>query len=291
MISDGMSSYRQNIFERMGKKVAWLRRLPVIPLTIVIGLVLVAAFAPLIATYSPVEGSLAEKLLAPSTGHLLGTDHLGRDSLSRLIYGARVSLVVSLLAIFVGGGIGVTLGIVSGYFGGWWDIIIMRLTDITLSIPIILIAVLLAAVTGPSFQNVILIVGLLLWPRYARQIRGETVSIETQDFIDLARASGCSDIRIMWRHIFPNLIPTILVLVTLQVGYVIIVEASLSFLGVGIPPPQPSWGSMVAEGRAYITTAWWICLFPGLAILLTCLAFNLFGDWLRDRLDPKLREL
>lgn len=290
MMSDGRSN-QGHVLEKWGKRAASLRRWPVIPLAIVIALALTAIFAPLIAPYSPIEGSLPEKLFAPSGLHLLGTDHLGRDSLSRLVYGARVSLVVSLLAIFVGGGIGITLGIVSGYFGEWWDVIIMRLTDITLSIPIILIAVLLAAATGPSFQNVILIVGLLLWPRYARQIRGETVSIKTQDFVDLARASGCSDFRIMWRHIFPNLIPTILVLVTLQVGYVIIVEASLSFLGVGIPPPQPSWGSMVAGGRAYITTAWWICLFPGLAILLTCLAFNLFGDWLRDRLDPKLKEL
>ncbi|MFC2022231.1 ABC transporter permease [Chloroflexota bacterium] len=277
--------------ERWTKRIEWLRKWPVIPLVIIALLIIVGVFAPLIAPYSPTAGELSSILAPPSAKYVLGADSLGRDTMSRLVYGARVSLVVSMLAIFIGGGIGVTLGIVAGYFGGWPDIIVMRMVDITLSIPLLLMAVLLAAVAGPSFQNVILIVSLLIWPRYARQVRGETLSIKTQDYVDLARASGCSDVRIMWRHIFPNLIPTILVLVTLQIGWVIILESSLSFLGVGIPPPQPSWGSMVASGRDYITSAPWLCIYPGFAILFTVLAFNSFGDWLRDRLDPKLREL
>ncbi len=282
---------RESLLTRGGKMVRTLRRYPVAPIVIMMVIVVTAAAESLIAPYSPIEINLSDRLLPPSSQYLLGTDSLGRDVLSRIIYGSRVSLVVSTLCILVGGTIGVILGMVAGYFERWWDIIIMRLVDIGLSIPMLLMAVLLAAITGPSFRNVIIIIGLLIWPRYARQIRGETLSLKTRDFVDLARCSGCSSFQIMWRHIFPNLIPTILVLVTLQVGYVILLESSLSFLGVGIPPPQPSWGSMVADGRGYVASAWWICLFPGMAILLTVLAFNNFGDWLRDRLDPKLREL
>ncbi|MBA7692402.1 Glutathione transport system permease protein GsiD [subsurface metagenome] len=226
-----------------------------------------------------------------SPEHLLGTDAFGRDTFSRLIYGARISLVVSLLAVFFAGSVGTAVGLIAGYFGGWVDVLLMRVVDVGLSIPLILMAIILVSVLGPSITNVILVILLLLWPRYARQIRAETLSIKQQPFVDLARVAGCSPIRIMWVHIFPNVIPSLLVLATLQVGWVIIMESSLSFLGVGIPPPQPAWGVMVADGRGLIATAWWISLWPGLAILLTVLSFNLLGDWLRDRLDPKLRQV
>lgn len=268
-----------------------------IPVLILVALVVVAVFAPWIAPHSPVESDITVRLNPPAwmdggdPQYLLGTDRFGRDILSRIIFGTRVSLIVSLLAIFFSGSIGTLVGLVSGYYGGWVDALLMRLTDIGLSIPMLLIAILLAVVLGPSFQNVVIVISLLLWPRYARQIRGETLSIKEQDFIATARVSGCSDWRIMWVHIFPNVMPTLLVLATLQVGFVILLEASLSFLGVGVPPPQPSWGSIVAEGRQYIATQWWISVLPGIAIVLTVLALNTFGDWVRDRLDPKLRQI
>lgn len=268
-----------------------------IPVLILVALVVVAVFAPWIAPHSPVESDITVRLNPPAwmdggdPQYLLGTDRFGRDILSRIIFGTRVSLIVSLLAIVFSGSIGTLVGLVSGYYGGWVDALLMRLTDIGLSIPMLLIAILLAVVLGPSFQNVVIVISLLLWPRYARQIRGETLSIKEQDFIATARVAGCSDWRIMWVHIFPNVAPTLLVLATLQVGFVILLEASLSFLGVGVPPPQPSWGSIVAEGRQYIATQWWISVLPGIAIVLTVLALNTFGDWVRDRLDPKLRQI
>jgi peptide/nickel transport system permease protein len=210
--------------------------------------------------------------------------------LSRIIYGSRISLLVSLIAIGVAGTVGTLLGLVSGYRGGLTDVILMRLTDIALSLPIILIAVVMVAVSEPSFGNVILVVALLLWPRFARQIRGETLSVKEQDFVALAVVAGRSSAWIISRHIFPNVVPTLLVIATLQVGYVILLEGTLSFLGVGVPPPSPAWGLMIADGRGFLATAWWISLFPGLAMLFTVLAVNLMGDWLRDHLDPKLRQ-
>lgn len=223
--------------------------------------------------------------------HLLGTDRFGRDQLSRIIFGSRLALTVSLLVIFVGASLGTVIGLISGYVGGVVDAVLMQLVDIFLSIPLILVAILLAVLLGPSAKNVILVVGLLLWPRYARQVRGETLSIKEQNFVALARVAGASPWRIMGLHILPNIVPTLLVLSTLQVGFVIILESALSFFGVGVPPPQPAWGLMVSEGRGLIATAWWLSLFPGLVILVTVLAFNLVGDWLRDYLDPRLRRL
>jgi peptide/nickel transport system permease protein len=198
---------------------------------------------------------------------------------------------VSLIAIGVAGTVGTTVGLISGYRGGAIDAILMRLTDIGLSLPTILIAVVLVAVSEPSFRNVIFVIALLLWPRFARQIRGETLAIKEQEYVALAVVAGRSSRWIISRHIFPNVVPTLLVVCTLQVGYVILLEGSLSFLGVGVPPPSPAWGLMIADGRGFLATAWWISLFPGLAMLLTVLAVNLLGDWLRDRLDPKLRQL
>ncbi|MDK1046118.1 MAG: ABC transporter permease [Anaerolineales bacterium] len=271
--------------------------IPAIPIFILTALVVVALFAPLIAPYSPVKGKLPDSLHPPawieggSWDHPLGTDRLGRDTLSRLIYGSRLSLLVGVLAVFFAGTIGTTVGLISGYFGGYVDAFLMRVTAVVLSLPLILMALILAVVLGASFTNVILVIVVLLWPRYARQIRGETLSIKEQDFVALARIAGCSSFRIMWRHIFPNVVPTLLVLATLQVGYVIILESTLSFLGVGIPPPMPSWGVMVSDGRVLMATAWWLPVFPGLAILLVVLSANLLGDWIRDKLDPKLRQV
>jgi len=273
------------------------RRLPWFAGSILLALVLTAALAPVLAPHSPTDGDIMRKLIPPVWAergdweHPLGTDRFGRDVLSRIIYGSRISLAVSLVAIFVAGTLGTLVGLVAGYRGGLTDAVLMRLTDVGLSLPIVLIAVVMVAVSEPSFGNVILVIGLLLWPRFARQIRGEALAIKEQDFVALAVVAGRSSAWIIRRHIFPNVVPTLLVITTLQVGFVILLEGTLSFLGVGVPPPNPAWGLMIADGRGYLATAWWISLFPGLAMLLTVLAVNLMGDWLRDHLDPRLRQM
>ena len=283
---------------RVAQAMRQARRYPMVPLALLVFLLLVpAALAPQIAPYDPLRGSLAKRLKAPvwmeggTSDHLLGTDKLGRDILSRMIHGARVSLAVSLIAIVVGGIIGVSLGLVSGYFGGKTDALLMRLVDISLSLPTILLALVLVAAVGPSFGTVITVLVVLLWARYARLVRGETLGIKERDFIARARVAGASHARIMARYIFPNVVNSLTVLATLQVGYVILLESALSFLGAGLPRPTPAWGLMIADGRELIVTAWWVSMFPGLAIMLTVLALNLLGDWLRDHLDPKLRNV
>ena len=269
---------------------------PLLPLLVVGLLVFCALFAPLLAPHSPIEGSLGKRLIPPlgmegaSGEHVLGTDRLGRDTLSRLIYGAQISLAVSLVGIVLTGVVGAAIGLLAGFWGAWVDTVCMRLVDISLSLPGILMAVLLSVVFKPSFTNVVIVVIFLLWPSYARLVRGETLSLKQQEFVALARVAGCSSWAIMCRHLLPNLAPSILVLATLQVGFVIVLEASLSFIGVGIPPPTPSWGVMVADGRGLIEQAWWISILPGLAILVTVISLNILGDWVRDRLDPKLRQ-
>jgi peptide/nickel transport system permease protein len=280
------------------RRGSWYRS-PMMVFLVLLLLILVvpAIFAPWLAPHDPLEGRLAQKLKPPvwlaggSWEFPLGTDPLGRDILSRLIYGARVSLSVSLVAIFMGGVVGTVLGLFAGYFGGWTDSIIMRAVDIAFSLPTILLGLVLAVVIGPSFRTVIIIVAFLLWARYARQVRGEVLTVKQRDFVAQARIAGCSHLRIVFGHILPNVVNTLIVLATLQVGYVILLEGTLSFLGVGIPPPTPAWGLMVATGRSLIVSAWWVSFFPGLAILVTVLLLNLLGDWLRDRLDPKLRQL
>ena len=242
---------------------------------------------------APVLGDQIQIVVKPGgqARYLLGTDKNGMDILSRIVHGARLALVVSLMAIVVSGVIGTVLGILAGYFGGWVDTVVMRLVDMSLSISLVLVALVLAATLGPRIENVLIVVCLFLWSRYARLVRGETLAIKTQDFIARSRVAGSSQIRIMLRHIFPNLVNTIIVLATLQLGFVILLEAGLSFLGAGIPRPNPAWGVMVADGRELIIDSWWVSFFPGLAILFTVLSVNLLGDWLRDRLDPKQRNV
>ena len=275
-----------------------LRQYPVIPVFILmIVLVIPAIFAELIAPYDPVANSLRDRLLPPfwmdggSLDHVLGTDKVGRDILSRLIYGSRVSVVIASISIVVGGLIGTSLGIIGGYIGGWVDSLIMRAVDISLSFPIFLLGLVLVAALGPSRSTVIIVVVILLWSRYARLARGETLAVRTQDYIARARVSGASHTRIMIHHIFPNIFNSIVVLATLQVGFVIILEATLSFLGAGIPRPIPAWGLMVADGSALVVAAWWLAFFPGLAIMLVVLSMNLLGDWLRDKFDTKQRQI
>ena len=273
------------------------RRLPVIPLGIITMFVLVAVLAPLISPADPEEQSLRHRFRPPvwdergSWQHPLGTDRLGRDMLSRIFYGSRVSLTAGVVTVLLASAFGAAVGLVAGYYGGRVDAVLMRLTDATMSFPVILLALILAVTVGPSFANVVVAIAVILWARYARVIRGQVLTLMELDFIAQARIAGAGAFRIITRHLLPNTLNTLVVLVTLQVGYVIIVEASLSFLGAGIPPPTPAWGSMIAEGRDVVTSAWWVSLFPGLAILLVVLAFNLLGDWLRDTLDPKLRQL
>jgi peptide/nickel transport system permease protein len=286
-----------------------VRRYPIVPMGILLFLlVLPAVFAPFIAPHDPRSSALSHRLTPPAWvqeqrvdgvvvqkggtwTYPLGTDRQGRDILSRIVYGARVSLAVSLVSILVGGIVGTSLGLVAGYFGGKSDALIMRLVDMSLALPTILLALVLVAAVGPSFRTVVIVIAVLLWARYARQVRGESIALKNRDFIHRARVAGASHFRVMTRHILPNVVNSLIVLATLQVGYVIILEATLSFLNAGIPRPTPAWGLMVADGREYLTTAWWIAFFPGMAIMLTVLSLNLLGDWLRDRLDPKLRNV
>jgi peptide/nickel transport system permease protein len=273
------------------------RRLPLVPLTIVAVFVVMAIFAGALSPADPDAQSLRQRFAPPvwqeggSWAHALGTDRLGRDVLSRIIWGSRVSLAAGVVTVLLASAVGAAVGLVAGYYRGRIDATLMRITDATLSFPIILLALILAVTVGPSFVNVVIAIAVILWARYARVIRGQVLALMELDFITQARLAGASAWRIITRHLLPNTFNTLIVLLTLQVGYVIIVEASLSFLGAGIPPPTPAWGSMIAEGRDFITSAWWVSFFPGLAILLVVLAFNLLGDWLRDTLDPRLRQL
>jgi peptide/nickel transport system permease protein len=273
------------------------RRLPVVSLAIITVFVLAGLFAPLLSPSSPYEQSLRLRFRPPaweergSWAHPLGTDRLGRDMLTRILWGARVSLAAGVVTVLLASAFGAAVGLVAGYYGGRVDATLMRITDATLSFPVILLALILAVTVGPSFANVVIAIAVILWARYARVIRGQVLTLMELDFIAQARIAGAGAWRIITRHLLPNTLNTLVVLVTLQIGYVIIVEASLSFLGAGIPPPTPAWGSMIAEGRDFVTSAWWVSSLPGLAILLVVLAFNLIGDWMRDTLDPKLRQL
>ena len=274
-----------------------LRRVPKIPAAVLLVLLIFAAFGQWIAPHSPVAVDMANSFAPPvwheegSANNLLGTDKLGRDILSRLIRGARVSLSLSLFVIALGGGVGVALGLISGYSGGKVDAVMQRGIEVILAMPTILVALVFVFAVGRSFESVILILSPFLAARFARIVRGETLSVRERDFVAIARVIGTPTWMILLRHILPNVVNTIIVLATLEVGHLILLESSLSFLGVGVPPPQPAWGLMVADGREFLTSAYWITLFPGLCILAAVLSLNLFGDWLRDTLDPRRRQL
>ncbi len=271
---------------------------PLIPALILGCVAFVAIFANLLAPHNPEIGSLTARFRPPvwqtggSAKYLLGTDQLGRDVLSRLIFGARVSMVVGFTAVIFAGAVGTTLGIISGYLGGWVDQVIMRITDTWLALPGLMFAIFLAAIVGPSMWNIVIILGLVYWTRYARVIRGEVLSLKEREFVRLAIVAGCSKWTIMRRHILPNVINSAIVLGTLMLGVVIITEASLSFLGVGVPPPEPAWGLMLSDGKQSLMVGrWWLSVLPGCCIMLMVLSANLLGDWLRVKLDPQLRQL
>ena len=271
---------------------------PLIPISILLTVTLTAIFANVLAPHNPEVGVLGDRFRPPawqtggSADHLLGTDHLGRDVLSRLIFGARISIIVGFMAVIVAGTIGTVLGIMSGYLGRWVDQVVMRTTDAWLALPALMFAIFLAAILGPSVSNIIIILAAVFWTRYARIIRSEVLSLKERDFVRLAIVAGCSKRTIMLKHILPNVINTAIVLGTLQLGIVIIAEASLSFLGVGVPPPQPAWGLMLADGKKGMMAGyWWLTVLPGSCLALMVLSANLLGDWLRVKLDPQLRQL
>jgi peptide/nickel transport system permease protein len=290
----------QREFSSVGRRWSRLARgLPVLPLAILVPFILIALCADFIAPYDPTEPIPGAKIFEPpfwmqggNMHALLGTDFQSRDVLSRLIFGARVSLIVGVTGTIVAGGIGTALGILAGYLGGWVDQVIMRITDAWLALPGLVFAIFLATMVGPSMWNIVIILGLVFWTRYARVIRGEVLSLREREFVKLAEIAGGSRTRVILRHILPNVMNSTMVLASLTIGVVIIAEASLSFLGVGVPPPEPAWGSMLSDGRSMMMVGdWWLTIFPGLGILLVVLATQLLGDWLRVRLDPQLRNL
>jgi peptide/nickel transport system permease protein len=250
-----------------------------------------AVFAPLIAPYDPIQNNPVATLAPPSFQYLMGTDHLGRDILSRVIYGARISLTVGFLAVFVSGVAGTLIAVLSGVVKGWVDTVLMRITDAFLSLPYLMVAVTVVSLLGPSLVNVILVIGLLRWMTYARTVRGEVLRLTEMDFVRLAYVAGARRGRVIWRHVLPNIVNTLLVLSTLDVALAVITEASLSFLGLGVPRPLPSWGTMLSESQTYVFAAWWMPVFPGVVITLLVMSMNLTGDWLRDCLDPIRRQL
>jgi peptide/nickel transport system permease protein len=271
------------------------RRTALFGLAVVVIVLLAAAFAPWLSPFDPLEQDINQRLKEPgwrnAAGqvHPLGTDHLGRDILARAIFGSRIALVVGLSAVLISGVLGMMIGLVAGYFGGTVDDFFMRLADIQLAFPFILLAIAVIGVLGPSLRNIIIVIGVSSWVVYARVVRGEVLSIRERDFVQAAIALGSRDGRILVRHVLPNAFTPWLVVATLDMARVIVIESALSFLGLGVQPPTPTWGGMLADGRVYLSTAWWLATFPGLAILITVLGINLLGDGLRDTLDPRLK--
>ena len=275
-----------------------LRRPPALfGLFCVVVVVMWAVVPGLFAPLDPLDQNLDRYLKPP--GHVdaqgrtywLGTDQQGRDILSRVIWGSRISLIVGIATVVVSGLVGVTLGLVAGYFGGKLDAVISRIVDTALAIPFILLAMALVAILGPSLRNIVLAIALRTWIIYARVVRGEVLALKAQEFITGAKATGCGTLRILAVHLLPNVFPSTIVVATLYLGRMIIIEASLSFLGVGVPPPTPTWGGMLSDGRAFLETAWWIAFFPGVVLMFTVLGVNLLGDWMRDVLDPRLKRV
>jgi peptide/nickel transport system permease protein len=273
-----------------------IRRLPWIPIIILVGFVFVAAFANYLVPHDPFEMRLVQRFKPPGFSidgryYILGTDTLGRDVLSRVIYGARVSLIIAMAGLLAGGAIGLMVGVVSGYIGGKVDALLMRLTDVFMALPTLFVALVFVMTLGPGLTSIVIALSIVTWSRFSRIIRSEVLLLKERDFVLQAKVAGCSNLRIMLVHILPNVFNTFIVISSLQVSDLILTEATLSFLGAGIPPPTPTWGNMVADGRELISTAWWISVVPGLALTLVVFSFNMFGDWLRDRLDPKLRQI
>jgi peptide/nickel transport system permease protein len=272
------------------------RRTALFGLIVVLLVIVTAVAAPLLSPFDPIEQDLGDLRLKPpgfrdAAGHVhpLGTDHLGRDLLARVIHGARPALLVGFAAVAISGLIGMAAGLVSGYVGGRADDVLMRLADIQLAFPFILLAIAVIGVLGPSLTTIIVVIGVSSWVVYARIVRGAVLTLREREFVQAAQALGAGDARILVRHVLPNVFTPWLVVATLDMARVIVIESALSFLGLGVQPPAPTWGGMLADGRVYISTAWWLATFPGLAILVTVLGINLFGDGLRDTLDPRLK--
>jgi peptide/nickel transport system permease protein len=271
------------------------RRTALFGLLVVAVVILTAGLAPLVTPFDPLAQDIGQRLREPGWQdpqgrvHPLGTDHLGRDILARVIYGSRIALVVGLAAVAISGVLGMAIGLVAGYFGGRVDDFLMRLADVQLAFPFILLAIAVIGVLGPSLGNIIVVIGVSSWVVYARVVRGEVLSIREREFVQAAVALGSRDGRVLVRHVLPNTFTPWLVVATLDMARVIVIESALSFLGLGVQPPTPTWGGMLADGRVYLSTAWWLATFPGLAILVTVLGINLFGDGLRDTLDPRLK--
>ena len=282
---------------RLRFTVRFLRRLPLVPVLIILTFAVMAAVPQWLTDQDPLQQSLRDRFQPPawmeggSWDDPLGTDSLGRDLLVRIIYGARTSMIVAAITMALGGVGGLFVGMISGYFGGWIDALLMRATDAAMAIPTIFLALLFAVALEPSLQTVIIAISLVIWARFSRVIRGEVLRIRNADFVSLAKVAGRPTPYILRVHIFPNLVNIWIVLLSLEIGAVIIIEAILGFLGAGIPPPEPSWGALVSSGRDHISSRWWLAIFPGVAIALAVLAFNMFGDWLRDVLDPRLRQV
>ena len=266
-------------------------------LIMVLGVIFSAILAPLISPHDPILQDVEKRLYPPlgqagaDPNYLLGTDQLGRDIVSRLIYGARISIVVSVSAVVFSAFLGTIIGLFSGFYGGKIDSVFMRLADVQLAFPFILLAIAIIAVLGPNLQNIIIVMGITGWVIYARVVRAEVLSLREKEYVMAVRALGGSNGRIIFNHLLPNVVPPIIVIITLEMARMIIMEAALSFLGLGIQPPTPTWGGMLADGRVYLVTSWWLATFPGLVIMLVVLGINLLGNWLRDILDPRLTQL
>jgi peptide/nickel transport system permease protein len=277
---------------------SWMRNKgAVFGLIMVLCVIASGIFAPSLSPHDPILQDVEKRLFPPiglegsDPHYLLGTDHLGRDIISRLVYGSRISLVVSISAVAFSGVLGTFIGLITGFYGGKVDSIFMRLADIQLAFPFILLAIAIIAVLGPTLQNIIIVMGITGWVIYARVVRAEVLSLREKEFVTAVRALGGSNWRIIFKHLFPNVIPPCIVIVTLELARMIIMESALSFLGLGIQPPTPTWGGMLADGRVYLYTSWWLATFPGLVIMLVVLGINLLGNWLRDILDPRLTQL
>ncbi|MCY4580058.1 MAG: ABC transporter permease [Chloroflexi bacterium] len=289
-----LAARNSNLFLRV---LLFIRNWPILPIVILAVMVFVAVLAPLVSPHDPLFSNLRSRNAPPvwypdgTWTYALGADTIGRDLLSRLFYGARISLMVMAFSLVFGTIIGTALGLIAGYFGGFIDEVIMRLVDIFLGLPFVLVAMVLALVLGTSLTTMIIVLAVLTWAGFVRNVRGEVLSLRERDYVALARIAGASLPRILLMHILPGVINTVLVIATLRSGQLILAESFLSFLGAGIPPPTPTWGSMIADGRNYLRDAWWISFFPGVAIFLTVMALNFIGDWLRDKLDPRLRQL